>query len=485
MEMNVLTKRLIFFSVLVLSMCNGVAECWAQSRAKDKGKERKWLAGDHHIHSRFSARYDVSTDPPTASFDGEPYAIPVNAKKAKEHGLSWMVSTDHGGPNHSKINLEHAYPELQQSRKAVPELIQFHGMEFDAPAAGHTSLIIPHSKHEHRTLYEIESRFASREVFPRDKKREREELMLEALNYMKDIKRPPILIANHPSRGIKELRNYTDKHPAELRNWNDTAPDVAVGMEGAPGHQASTLNVDGSLDSTATRPYNNFTLGGFDQMTAILGGFWDSMLGEGRRWWITATSDSHVNWRDGGNDFWPGEYSKTYVYAEKNYDDILEGIRQGRVFVTTGDLISELYVTVASGKGDAPIGGTLSLADSADVEVTIRLRVPKEPNHRGESPQVARVDLIAGDITGPVSDRTQDFNLSTRVVKRFTAEDWTMEEDGYVTMTYTLENVYHSSYVRVRGTNTNELEPKLDYTGEDPWTDLWFYSNPVFMEIEN
>ena len=39
-------------------------------------------------------------------------------------------------------------------------------------------------------------------------------------------------------------------------------------------------------------------MGGFDQMTARLGGFWDSMLGEGRRWWVTANSDSHVNWGD-------------------------------------------------------------------------------------------------------------------------------------------------------------------------------------------
>jgi hypothetical protein len=58
-------------------------------------------------------------------------------------------------------------------------------------------------------------------------------------------------------------------------------------------------------------------MGGFDQMTATLGGLWDSLLGEGRRWWITSTSDSHVNWRDGGSDFWPGEYSKTYVYEPR------------------------------------------------------------------------------------------------------------------------------------------------------------------------
>jgi len=65
-----------------------------------------------------------------------------------------------------------------------------------------------------------------------------------------------------------------------------------------------------------------------------------------RRWWITANSDAHIHWKEGGADFWPGEYSKTYVYAEKSHNDILNGIREGRVFVTLGYLISELYVTV-------------------------------------------------------------------------------------------------------------------------------------------
>ena len=34
-----------------------------------------------------------------------------------------------------------------------------------------------------------------------------------------------------------------------------------------------------------------------------------------------------------------------------------------------------------------------------DVRVVIRARDPKAPNHRGETPSVARVDLIAGEIT--------------------------------------------------------------------------------------
>ena len=180
--------------------------------------------------------------------------------------------------------------------------------------------------------------------------------MIEALNYMKmDEDEQPIHIAHHPSRSAKGDGDWGQDTPQEFRNWNDTAPNISIGMEGAPGHQATAINPDGSQDPNGARgSYGNYpTMGGFDQMTAKVGGLWDSMLGEGRHWWITATSDSHVNWRDGGGDFWPGEYSKTYVKAEKDYADIMESIRNGNVFVTTGDLISELDVKVQAG-GKSP-----------------------------------------------------------------------------------------------------------------------------------
>jgi hypothetical protein len=357
-------------------------------------------------------------------------------------------------------------------------------MEFDTPGADHSSLIIPHSDHEHEMLYEIESGYSKHDAYPRDSTRYTEGRMLEALKFMNEFTLLPVLISNHPSRSATDLGVYGQDHPDELRDWNDTAPEVSVGMEGAPGHQANAVNRDGSIDPEGVRGgYRNYpTMGGFDQMTARLGGFWDSMLGEGRRWWVTATSDSHVNWREGGSDFWPGEYSKTYVFAEKNHDTILDAVRNGRVFVTTGDLISELYVTAEAGAEEASIGGSLPLSGSADVTVTIRLRDPNNSNHHGDNPSVERVDLIVGDITGPVEDRSQDTNPSTRVVERFTADDWTTEGE-YRTVTYTLEDVHHSSYLRVRGTNTDEPEPEADPMGEDPWTDLWFYSNPVFIEI--
>jgi hypothetical protein len=39
-------------------------------------------------------------------------------------------------------------------------------------------------------------------------------------------------------------------------------------------------------------------------------------------------------------------------------------------------------------------------------------------------------------------------------------------------------------YVRVRGTNSGEDEPLPDPAGEDPWAELWFYSNSVFVNAE-
>ena len=40
----------------------------------------------------------------------------MNAVMARRLGLDWMVATDHGGPNHSKVSHDHSYPELLESR---------------------------------------------------------------------------------------------------------------------------------------------------------------------------------------------------------------------------------------------------------------------------------------------------------------------------------------------------------------------------------
>jgi hypothetical protein len=307
--------------------------------------------------------------------------------------------------------------------------------------------------------------------------------MLEALTVMQDMDLRPLVIANHPARTATGDGVYVAYDPEEFRRWNDTAPDVAVGMAGAPGHQAFAFSTNPAITDPQMRirgGYRGFpTMGGFDQLTAKLGGFWDSMLGEGRHWWITANSDSHVHFSEGGGDFWPGEYSKTYVYAEKSHDSIMEGIRAGNIFVTTGDLVSELFVEVVQGRTRGGIGEEIEVSARKNVTVSIRVLDPDSLNAGGRNPEVNRIDLIVGDVTGISDDPTIDSNSSVRVVRRFTADEWEREGE-FLTMDYSFP-VDRPIFIRVRGTNTDELEPVVDPPAEDPWSDLWFYSNPVFV----
>lgn len=484
----------------------GVLMCHSSANAHESDKQNlpeghvsrggtaQWLAGDHHIHSRYSVGYDDKTTPPTPVLGADAkYPIPMNAIMARRYGLSWMVATDHGGPNHSKVNHDHAYPELLISREAVPEVIQFFGIELNTPGADHSSVIVPSGHDEAERLLGIEHAYDAKEAYPKDPTRDTEPRMVAALKAMDAQSPKPVVIAHHPSRSATGLGEYGLTTPSELRNWNDAAPDVAIGMEGAPGHQATAQMRERFAPSVYSgyfgkaRPrgaYGKYpTMGGFDQMTARLGGFWDSMLGEGRRWWITANSDSHVHWSDGGADFWPGEYSKTYVRAERNPQSVLESLRAGRVFVTTGDLISELDITASGGDRTATTGGTLIVPKGSDVTVTVRFRDPSTKNANGDNPSVARVDLIRGRVSGRGSDRGMDTNRSTNVAGRFTPDQW--RRDGeYLSFDYTIKSLARDEYIRVRGTNGPDLEPKPDAEGESPWTDLWFYSNPIFLRVQ-
>ncbi len=197
-----------------------------------------------------------------------------------------------------------------------------------------------------------------------------------------------LVLANHPSRlGIDS--------PGELRAWQDADPDVFVGFEGAPGAQASGLAAN-TTDRSQRGEYENARSdysypgfpseayrahGGFDWMTAVVGGMWDALLSEGRRWWITTNSDLHLKNFDttrvgdfptgsgwdsgatlanfnragrrpdpvstaapqGGSDLWPGEFSRTHVGAvDKTHTAVLDAVRAGRMWVDHGHLVAGL-----------------------------------------------------------------------------------------------------------------------------------------------
>ena len=475
------SPRLVWFCALCAAAALGLAA--------PPATDREWLAGDSHIHSHWSTGYDYSTVPPTPIKGRDAlYSTPRNAAMARQFGLRWMVTTDHGGPYHSKVSLEQAHRELTLSRELVPEVLQFYGMELNMPGMDHHTLIIPRAEDEASVLYEIESRFDANEDWarPPDPRRQSARLRRQALAHMQGLERLPILFANHPSRSAEAIGVYGRDEPWEMRENNDVAPDVYRGMEGAPGHQAAGLNENGSGYRGVYRNSGAQTMGGFDQMTAIVGGLWDALLGEGRRFWIVASSDSHFHYADpvrAGSDFWPGEFHKTWVHARRSYADVLDGLRQGRMFAVAGDLVTELEVSLASGTDEAGLGETLRVAPGAQVTATVRFRDPETPNVAGENPAVRRVDVIVGEVRGPTSDPANDRNPTTRVFARFTRDVLARDGDRYA-VEAPLPAVDRDLYVRVRGTSTADLEPPMDGPEENPWHDLWFYSNPIFVEVE-
>lgn len=493
----------------------------AQAATQELAQPKRWLAGDHHIHTHYSVKWDNSVFPPKPIIGGDAkYSIPLNAQMASHYGLDWMVVTDHGGPNRAELALKQAYPELLASRRALPQILQFYGMEFDvpgnAPGGRHASFIMPYRPdsvvktasgsrpNEAEQLFEIERVYNGRQGVPPGPEKAEDSYMLKALEAMAKLPDPPLVLANHPARLAKGFRQYFKITPKQLRDWQDTSPGVMIGMTGAEGHQAATLNADGSPKPDGIRGEypDHPTYGGYDQMTARLGGVWDSLLSEGRRFWVTGVSDSHGHYTDGWADFWPGQYAKTYVLADKNYDAIFAALKSGHVFVTTGDLIDELdliaqergvqqqgvQVQGAGSAQTAKAGESLKVKAGSDVTVQIRFRVPAALNGNRERPQVARLDVIGGLITGPAADRNNDEAPQSRVLQRFDQTEFlklAADSNGVVyQLRYALKNVQQSQYIRLRGTNQrDELEPIADTKGENPWSDLWFYSNPVFIEV--
>ena len=80
---------------------------------------------------------------------------------------------------------------------------------------------------------------------------------------------------------------------------------------------------------------------------------------------------------------------------------------------------------------------------------------------------------------GAMVGRIEDSIGSSRV---FVPDDWNSEGDVHVISTI-VPPFDKGGYIRLRGTNTTDAEPPMDLPGENPWSDLWFYSNPIFVEV--
>lgn len=310
-----------------------------------------------------------------------------------------------------------------------------------------------------------------------------------------------------------------------FRDFNNAAPDVCFGFEGAPGHQANGDRGFGNTvectDGVCTSKDFGGTYGGVGFYTAQVGGLWDALLGEGRRWFNFASSDYHRHYSNGGDDFYPGEYQKNWVYAvdadgdgEFSLSDIADGLRSGNSFFVSGDLIDRLEFEAQSRRQVVPMGGELKASKPIrNLKLKIKFRSPGA-NHCAPdgqfitscaAPAVDHIDLIAGEIGGRIDPSDPEYanptNPTARVIATFSTKNLEKDAEGYVTIVHHLKNVTKDMYFRVRGTNLAADTPfETDAAGnpladalvtknlgidgaQEAWNDLWFYSNPIFVTV--
>ncbi|MFF4399123.1 histidinol-phosphatase [Streptomyces sp. NPDC001480] len=488
-----------------------------------------YLVGDHHVHSVYS--HDAK------------YTFTQQARAAAKYGLDWMVFNEHSNFGHAYYGAKMEHAEILKARAANPRQLIFQGLEWYIPAAEHCTVFAAPGPAETDLLTRFELAYDGKllgytegSAGATDTARN-EAHAVKAVQWLAEQRRTGyvddvLVLANHPLRlGIDS--------PHEMRNWRDAAPEIVIGMEGAPGAQGAAL--PGWRGSTSIRgEYENkpsaqswagypadayLTYGGFDWATATVGGLWDSMLAEGRLFTITTNSDNHRTvfdtWKNGdwpagqnfdntgklpdpvntdtpqpGSDFWPGEFSRTHVGVTRyGYRAVMTGLRAGRVWLDHGHLLDGLDVRVKrdcdAGRG-VTLGGRLRVRKGEKITLYVTVTTASRANPQGILPQLAQVDVIRGAVRGPVSDRDTWKAPDTKVVHTTDVSG----RKGTYTLRIPLPVGDESFYVRLRGSDGNRhgagyLGAAVDPHGPiphepgngDPWADTWFYANPVFVDV--
>ena len=527
----------------------------------------RWVTGDIQTHSYLS--------------DGKQTFNDVMRNGFSVYGLDYLADTDLGGQSTvSPAGLSYqggvwrwitlsndSFPTVLAGRATYPERTIIEGLDWNVPAHDSAAVGIIGAGNEPIGISNFEYQFDRLDTdisrvnegtkavthtepdptdptktvtvtdfpaMPFGKNNLTQADMLTALDWLENnYGDQSYMVVDHPSR--KDLWSVGD-----FRAMSDEAPDVALGFAGIPGHQAATargdygqyIKADGTVTSDPTQADQTLTdhartYGGADWMVATVGGVWDSLLGEGRHWWVYDNSEFRtVNtaYKDAaGNtigldyfDFWPGQYGKTYTYVNKlNDQSLLNGMQSGDSYIVDGDLINGLKFTVSDGKHTATMGGTLNTAAGKTLTVSIAVKSPKV-NSNGDKVKLDHVDAISGDVTGliPASDpayTTNATNASTKVAKTFGKSAWSVQS-GWKVMTFKVK-ASKDMYYRLRGTNLapntatqtdaqgNPLQDTLDYVDypnpkdggattvhgnlpDNAWADLWFYSNPVFVNVK-
>lgn len=530
-------------AVAMLSQTLMISPAKAETSVPSSGN---WMTGEYHTHtvqsSDASESFMTVENVLNGAFRENLEQLPPETVTSLNYGepFDFLMLTDHlrNSPRdpegkdkptarwEAMRDQQAKLEQLQADGKYANKII-YPGFEWDMMGLDHASVAIVDSNsdavpveaiRQFEWLYSYDTtndKFTSNEEelwgprLTKDELKLNKDKTFEAIEWLQNNYPESFVLPNHPSRHNGSSTGVVTIE--DLRRMHDIAPNIVFGMEGMPGGQMSP---DGHR-ADMTDIY-----GGADVMIAQVGGIWDAMLGEGRRFWNFSNSDHHFKIssnRKYSSGYWPSEYSRNYTWVEGNsFKNVIDGMRSGKSFSVYGDLINALDFTVSENDKQAEMGEELQVDEGENTTISIRFKSPEYNNYAPignhatnvtNEVKVNHVDLISGEVTGKLdeSEYGNDTNETTKVVKRFTEADWGQPDaEGYYTITHTVP-ADTDRYYRLRGTNLDENvegyiqdgeplqdqsfanvadnEERFNKLNDRNYTGLWFYSNPIFVDV--
>lgn len=330
----------------------------------------RWMKIDTHVHTEFS--------------DGA-HTIQEVVAQAERFGCDAVAITDHCD-RLSESRIPEYVRAIDVARREFPAMVILTGVEWNVPPSGgddHATVLFPPGTDEMDVITTFIDRFDDYGRTEHDP-----QLTLEALRWLERLPSPEgaaaVVMMNHPCRN----KNSSTELIAPIETWLG-AGNVFIGFSGAPGHQAG--KVVGAYDGPEK------LVDRWDPATARVGDVWDTLLRQNVVHAARAASDFHSRQGHSASDFWPGEFSETWVLVpERTRAGLLKGLRAGTFFANHGGICREVQLLVrAEGlPREARAGEIIEVPAGTSVEVLIDCQVP-ERDLQGRINWIDSIELIA------------------------------------------------------------------------------------------